>query len=83
MKNINNNEKFKIVSRVYSKNLNTVTFVIFNVETGEFKKEVINNEIAKAEANTSAEQKSGDAILESMKKEIGDIYKNLLSSIKQ
>ncbi len=39
-------DNFKIVSRVYGNNFSTVTFIIFNSDTGELKKEVIDNEIA-------------------------------------
>ena len=41
--------KFSIVSRIYSKNFKTVTFVILNSETGELRKEVINNHIENKE----------------------------------
>lgn len=38
-------DKFSIVSKIYSKNFENVVFIIFNHETGELRKEVINNHI--------------------------------------
>ena len=50
-----NKDKFKIVSRVYRNNFETVTFVIFNSETGELSKEVINNNINEVTEEESSE----------------------------
>lgn len=36
-------KKFSIVSRAYGDNFKTVTFIVFNKETGELKKEVFKN----------------------------------------
>lgn len=38
-----NKNKFEIVSRAYGNNFKTVTFIVFNSETGELKKEVFDN----------------------------------------
>jgi len=37
--------QFSIASRIYSKEFKKVTFIIFNSETGELKKEVMKNDI--------------------------------------
>lgn len=45
-------KKFSIVSRAYGDNFSTVTFIVFNKETGELKKEVFENNANAENGNT-------------------------------
>lgn len=73
--------KFSLVSRIYSNEFRTVTFVILNSKTGELRKEIINNEVIAEEAKEEAiEDQTEGEILAEVAKKMKDGINNLLSA---
>lgn len=79
-KGIEKENKFSIVSRIYSPGFKTVTFIVLNSETGELRKEVIENEVAVKETQPQVEKQIESEILTEVAKKMKDGLESFLKA---